>query len=337
MSGQKLLTVSVAAYNGAATLAKALDSCLAPHAPERLEVLVVDDGSTDETAAIAQRYEQTYPGIFRLIRQQNGGYGTTINRTIREAKGRYYRTLDCDDWFSPPALQTLLEQLEHCRADAVVTNYQTVCGGTVQNRYMVCDGFAAGRLYETGGFAEFPTMEMHALTFRTETLRRADIRLPPHCNYTDMLYTFCAMTAVQTVAFCPVILYNYLQGREGQSVSLESYRKHIGEYMQVAYLVCDAAAEIADDNPAKPLCLARAAKIAQEGIELLLRLPTSTRNREMLKSYDTTLCTHYPAIAGKMRNKNTCLLRVSGYAAYGILSAYKKRKYKGVGNGEEMK
>lgn len=326
MSGQKLLTVSVAAYNGAATLAKALDSCLAQHAPERLEVLVVDDGSTDETAAIAQRYVQAYPGIFRLIRQQNGGYGTTINRTIREAKGQYYRTLDCDDWFSPPALQMLLEELEQCRADAVVTNYQTVCGGTVQNRYMVCDGFAGETLYESSGFTEFPSMEMHALTFRTETLRRADIHLPPHCNYTDMLYTFCGMTAVQTVAFCPVILYNYLQGRDGQSVSLESYRKHIGEYMQVTYLVCDAAAEIADDNPAKPLCLARAAKIAQEGIELLLRLPQTKKMRCQISLYDRTLRRRYPLIARKMSSKNTLALRLSNYYAYFIVKKWNDKK-----------
>lgn len=327
MMAEKLLTVSVAVYNGAGTLAKALDSCLVKKL-DQLEILVVDDGSTDNTADMAQKYVEKYPASFRLIKKENGGYGTTINRTITEAKGKYYRTLDCDDWFSPPALQMLLDELERCSADAVVTNYQTVCGGTVQTRYAVCDGYAGGTLYKSSSFQEFPTMEMHALTFRTEVLRRADIHLPPHCNYTDMLYTFCAMTAVQTVAFCPVTLYNYLLGRDGQSVSLQSYQKHMGEYMQVVCLVCDAAAKLADDNPAKPLCLNRAAKIAQEGIELLLRLPASTRNWETLKTYDTTLRSRHPVIAAEMRNKNTRLLRASRYAVYGILSVYKKRKYR---------
>ena len=68
----KLLSVAVAAYNGESTLAKALDSCLTAGA-ERLEVLVVNDGSTDGTTRLARQYVQRRPDVFRLIDQKNGG------------------------------------------------------------------------------------------------------------------------------------------------------------------------------------------------------------------------------------------------------------------------
>lgn len=323
MTEQKLLTISVAAYNGADTLAKALESCLVEKKLNELEVLVVDDGSTDNTAAIARQYVRSYPDVFRLIQKENGGYGTTINRTIAEAKGKYYRTLDCDDWFSRPALQALLDELQGCRADAVVTDYQTVCGGTVQKKYSVCDGFARGTLYESSSFQEFPSMEMHALTFRTEMLRRAGIDLPAHCNYTDMLYTFCAMTEVQTVAFCPVTLYNYLLGRDGQSVSLESYRKHMGEYMQVTYSICDRALRLGANY--RPF-YRRAKDVAQQGIELFLRFPQSETVWAELTVYDRMLCRYYHSIAWQMRSKNTFVLRLTNYYTYPLLKKWTDKK-----------
>lgn len=105
---EKLLTVSVAAYNGAATLQKALESCLVADESLQalLDVIIIDDGSTDGTAALAQAFVQAHPGSFRLVSKVNGGYGSTLNTAVELASGRYFRTLDCDDWFDTNALQS---------------------------------------------------------------------------------------------------------------------------------------------------------------------------------------------------------------------------------------
>lgn len=118
----KLLTVSVAAYNGAATLQRALDSCITPNS-DQLEVWIIDDGSTDQTAAIAELYVSRYPELFHLYRQTNGGYGSTIEAALQRAKGKYFRTLDCDDWFEAGALENLLPYLASSCSDIVYTNY----------------------------------------------------------------------------------------------------------------------------------------------------------------------------------------------------------------------
>ena len=77
---EKILTITVPAYN----VERFLDQTLASFADERvldlLEVLIVDDGSKDHTAEITKRYEEKYPQTFRLISKENGGHGSTINR-----------------------------------------------------------------------------------------------------------------------------------------------------------------------------------------------------------------------------------------------------------------
>ena len=108
----KILTVSVAAYNVEAFLKKTLDSCIIPEIMDDLEVIIEDDGSTDGTAALAQSYVDQYPSCFRLIQKPNGGYGSTVNRSIVEATGKYFKLLDGDDWFDQEGLIELIGQLK---------------------------------------------------------------------------------------------------------------------------------------------------------------------------------------------------------------------------------
>ena len=171
---EKLLTVSVAAYNGTATLQKALESCLVADESLQalLDVIIIDDGSTDGTAALAQAFVQAHPGSFRLVSKVNGGYGSTLNTAVELASGRYFRTLDCDDWFDTNALQILLRRLQNCTADAVYTNYRNRAGKTATERPLM----SAANLIQTVCmlWAEVQQatpdlcMEMHALTLCTK-------------------------------------------------------------------------------------------------------------------------------------------------------------------------
>ena len=308
----KLLTVSVAAYNGAATLAKALDSCLCG-ALDALEVLVVDDGSKDNTAALARTYEARWPDTFRLVSKPNGGYGTTITAALAQARGRYFRTLDCDDWFSPGSLDKELDALQACDADVLCTNYQTIVNGAVQQRFDVCAGRTAGPL--TSGTMQDFCMEMHALTFRTEVLRRAGLTLPAHCLYTDMLYTFEGLCAAGTVAYLPVQMYCYQLGSGDQSTSLRSYQNHFEDYQQVAVRILQKA-ERDVPAPRRAAMVRRAADIAQFGIYLLLHFPVHRDSWRRLKAYDAAIRQAAPGICRGMTHRSTKLLRRTGYLAY---------------------
>lgn len=323
---EKILTVSVAAYNGAKTLSKALDSCLC-RKMGALEVLVVDDGSSDETPEIVAQYEKLFPGTFRLIRQCNRGYGSTINRTIADASGRYFRTLDCDDWFSPGCVESFIEYLQNCTSDMIYTNYQTVYHNTEKDRFDVCAGRCAEKMYrweelESG----LSCMQMHAMTFRTAMLRQAGFTLPEHCYYTDMLYTFCGAQASESIQFCPVQLYNYRLGRDGQSVGLKSYQNHMDDFIKVVCCICERAGLLGHETIKENILRHRAGKVAQEGIELYLRFPFHKETWKELCSYDKLIRNEFPEIAQEMTNKDTALLRKSQYFLFPALTLYKQSK-----------
>ena len=96
--GNKVLSVVIPAYNMEKYIKQTLDSLICDEYMDKLEVLVIDDGSKDDTAAIAKTYEDRYPGTFRVISKENGGHGSALNKGIELATGKYYRPLDADDW-----------------------------------------------------------------------------------------------------------------------------------------------------------------------------------------------------------------------------------------------
>ena len=103
MSQEKILTISVAAYNVESYIAENLDSILITDVRDEIEVLVVDDGGNDGTLEIARKYEEQYPGIIRAVHKENGGYGSVQNYTMQNASGRFFKILDGDDVPSCPS------------------------------------------------------------------------------------------------------------------------------------------------------------------------------------------------------------------------------------------
>ena len=103
----KLLTVSIAAYHVEDYLRETLDSFLIPEVTDQLEVLIVNDGSGEGVNEIAREYQTNYPDVFRLIDKENGGHGSTVNRGIEEAAGRYFKTVDGDDYVSAEGLKAI--------------------------------------------------------------------------------------------------------------------------------------------------------------------------------------------------------------------------------------
>lgn len=130
----KVLTVVVPAYNVEAYLERGLSSFLDERLLGRLEVLIIDDGSTDGTRAIAQKYASIAPQTFRVVTKENGGHGSAINRGIELATGAYFRIVDGDDWVHTDGLAEELDILEHLDADLVVDKKREVDMLTGENQ-----------------------------------------------------------------------------------------------------------------------------------------------------------------------------------------------------------
>ena len=224
----KLLTISIAAYKAEAYITKALQSIITSKYIDKLQVIVVNDGSNDKTVSIVKEYMAQYPTVVDLIDKENGGYGSTINASLQIAKGRYYKLLDADDWFSTSELDKLVEALESTNADIVVSDY--------------C------RYYENGGHSEYiKTLNIEydyrlldikalntfninpAFTVKTSIIQGL-VEITEKCLYTDVEFCVKSIIKSKNFIYIPYCVYSYRIGRAGQSVSSESRMKHIAEH-----------------------------------------------------------------------------------------------------------
>jgi glycosyltransferase involved in cell wall biosynthesis len=230
---KKVLSVSIAAYNVAQFLEKTLDSFVVPEIMDKIEVIIVNDGSKDNTAEIAKKYVDKYPQTYKLIDKENGGYGSTINASIPIASGKYYRLLDGDDWFDKEELINVVNELEKSDEDMVVAKFK---------RVFESDGSEKERdetriLSKTSGTFSDLTLEdwftMHAIIYKTSVLQKNDIRITEHCFYTDQEYDLLPLRYVETIKKIPRCLYCYRIGRAEQSVSPQGLEKHYKEQMKV--------------------------------------------------------------------------------------------------------
>lgn len=221
----KILTIVIPTYN----MEKYLDKCLASLVIEdrelmkQLEILVVIDGSKDRSSEIAHTYQVRYPQTFIVIDKENGNYGSCINRGLKEAAGKYIKVLDADDCYNSKSLQQHLELLRIVDVDLILTSYVIVNEkGQIKSKrtfplYPYKEYFFDEICVNSG----VVDAEMHAVTYKTENLKNIDYKQTEGISYTDQEWIFMPMTTVRTVIYQPVYLYEYLVGREGQTMQAD--------------------------------------------------------------------------------------------------------------------
>ena len=231
----KLLTIVIPCYNVEQYLTECLDSILAPEYNDVLEVLAINDGSKDGTLALAREYEAKFPEILRVIDKPNGGWGTVINLAIAEARGRYFKILDSDDWFDKAAFTEVMTALQGCDADIFISNYTEI----------YTDRVNAGKLYashlchqqlpleEYLAKADNPGLfPMTDISVRTAVLREAHTTLPDR-YYGDICFFIYTMALAQSVYITNINLYQYRKSVEGQSTSFAGYMRNYRDYIEV--------------------------------------------------------------------------------------------------------
>lgn len=235
-SEAKLLTAVVPCYNSAPYMERAVSGLLAGGG--EMDILLVDDGSKDDTGKIADRLASEHPGVVRVIHQPNGGHGSGLNRGIETAKGLYFKVVDSDDRIDPEALQALLTLLrDHAssgrQADLVVHDYAYDREETHNVFSMTYESvMPQGRLFQWSECKRFGVSKqflIHALVYRTALLREHDFRLPEHTFYEDNVYVYKPLPWTKNLLYLHQKVYGYNVGRAGQSVNEENLLKRLDQ------------------------------------------------------------------------------------------------------------
>lgn len=238
----KVLTILVPVYNTEKYIKRCLDSVLLKDVVDDIEVLVVSDGSKDGSVEIAKKYEQKYPGTLKVIEKENGGHGSTINKGLELASGRYFRVLDSDDWFNGIDFVEFIKRLKNEDADLVVCNYRKEFVYDSSSQYLKYEKLEENKIYD---FKEFDLdilkgeyFVMATSTYKTEILRKSGLRLLEKTFYVDMQFNVVPMTVVETFAYYDLDIYRYFIGRPDQSMNMNNFvRNHEHHKKMIKWLI----------------------------------------------------------------------------------------------------
>lgn len=243
----KILSFAVPCYNSEAYMEKCINSLLP--GGDDIEIIIVDDGSSDRTAEIADRYEKEYPGIIRAIHQENAGHGGAVNTGIRNAEGMYFKVVDSDDWLDHDSYMVVLDRLktfrrERKRVDMLIANYvyDHVDDGT-SHSISYTNALPQEKVFGWSHVRHFrldQNLLMHSVIYRTKVLKESKMVLPEHTFYVDNLFVYVPLPYVKTLYYIDVDLYRYYIGREDQSVNEQIMINRIDQQIYVNKLMIDA-------------------------------------------------------------------------------------------------
>ena len=307
----KLITFAVPCYNSAAYMEKCVSTLLP--GGDRVEIILIDDGSKDETPAICDRLAAEHPGIIRVIHQPNGGHGEGVNQGLRNATGMYYKVVDSDDWLDVDELPRVLDRLEELSKgpdplDLMVCNY--VYEHSVDNTSHAVGYrgvFPVEQRFtweECGRFHTGQYLLMHSVIYRTELLRETGIELPKHTFYVDNIFVYYPLPAVKSIYYMDVDLYRYFIGREDQSVSEQIMVKRVDQQILVTRLMFSYynLEELKKQQPSLARYMFRYLSMMLTICSTMLNLDGSPEALRKKKQLWQDLCEGHPELRTRLRH-----------------------------------
>lgn len=228
---QKLLTIVIPVYKVEAYINKCLDSLIiAPELLDRMDVLIINDGTPDNSAEMSREYVKRFPGVFRQIDKENGGHGSVWNMGVKEAFGKYVKFLDSDDWLEN--LDVMIQKLEQTDADLIVMPCITHNPGNERWKLEIKDMefdhvYDADQFDWLGNRSHGNYIFHHCAVYKTEMFRQYLPLFLEKQPYDDIVLAAAPIIGAKTLVAWDLPVYQYLMDRVGQSISLEVQLKNV--------------------------------------------------------------------------------------------------------------
>ena len=242
----KYISFAIPCYNSQEYMAHAIETILT--GGEDVEIIIVNDGSKDNTSKIGHEYAEKYPDIIRVIDKENGGHGDAVNYGLANAEGKYFKVVDSDDWVNTESLQNILNVLkkmeEHGEeVDMLIANYVYEKEGVSHNKVIhyrnVLPQNQIFKWSDVGRFHIDQYILMHSVIYRTDMLKLCQLTLPKHTFYVDNIYVYYPLPHVRKMYYMDEDFYRYYIGREDQSVNEKVMIKRVDQQIFVTRTMID--------------------------------------------------------------------------------------------------
>ncbi len=247
----KLLSFIIPSYNSERFLNKCIDSMLLGDVSDKIEIIVVNDGSADSTKEIVESYCDQYPETVKLVSQENRGHGGAINSGVKAATGKYLKVIDADDWVESQNLPAFLDWLSNIESDVVITHYYTYDISTNVKKKVMSYMPEFGRAYSLGEilnmWSDFDrTVTFHGITYNTSFYNRHFKLLTEHVFYEDHEFSTFPCCYAETITPLDLFIYCYRIGDVSQSVSDINQLKRVSHYETIINGIVGEYHRIAD-------------------------------------------------------------------------------------------
>lgn len=231
---EKVLSFVVPSYNSERFLDTIIPSFLEASVIDKLDIIIVNDGSTDNTIPKAEGYVKMYPDSVRLINQENKGHGGALNTGLSNAKGKYVKVIDADDWVVTKNLPSFIEKLEKIDSDVILTHHYTINigNGNEKKKWMSYpEKFEVPYTFEQimSNWKSFDrSLTFHGITYNTKFYQDNCMQLSEHVFYEDHEYATVPCCVANSITPIDMFIYCYRIGDVEQSVSNVNQLKRIG-------------------------------------------------------------------------------------------------------------
>ncbi len=239
-----VLSVIIPSFNSQHYMSNCVNSII--DSGENIEILIVNDGSTDETGHVANDFEQKYPDRIKAIHQTNLGHGGAVNTGISHASGKYIKVVDSDDWVNSEALRTVVGQLKSFiendqKVDMMLSDFIYDKVGENNKTVMQYKGIIPDERIiswdEVGRFKAGKYILMHSVIYSRETLMKSGLKLPEHTFYVDNLFVYQPLPFVESIYYMNLCVYHYFIGRDDQSVNENNMMRRIDQQLLVNHIM----------------------------------------------------------------------------------------------------
>lgn len=315
----KLLTLVIPAYNVAKVLERNLNSALQADSLNNLEILIVNDGSKDNTLDIARDFEHKYPNIIRVINKENGGHGSTINAGIEQANGLYLRVVDGDDWLDTQGVNKALDYIQtqqnnNVHIDMLIFDYVKYNLDTHEKEIKVHHI----EKYEIQDFDHVSgnvIAGFHSVVFLTEIMKKIK-KIDEHCFYVDNEYVAYPIPFIKSICYLPWVLYVHSTGNDEQSTSTTSLIKNKDHVVVVLSSLLDFIAHTSCSDEKKRYLYSIADNLLTLYSAICFSLPLQ-QGRQLLKEIEDIIKKKSPNFANRTTKKRFNILRKFNYS-FGI-------------------